>query len=38
MQSGEEVRYALILANVYKKGLQKVEFTMLRQCTWWHDE
>ena len=24
MQSGEEVRYALILANVYKKGLQKL--------------
>ena len=28
MNSGEEVRYALILANVYKKGLQKVEFTI----------
>lgn len=31
MNSGEEVRYALILANVYKKGLQKVEFTIKRQ-------
>ena len=31
MQSGEEVRYALILANVYKKGLQKVEFTIKKQ-------
>ncbi len=28
MNSGEEVRYALILANLYKKGLQKVEFTI----------
>ena len=28
MNSGEEVRYALILANVYKKGLQKVECTI----------
>ena len=26
--SGEEVHYALILANVHKKGLQKVEFTI----------
>ena len=31
MQSGEEVRYALILANVYKKGLQKVEFAIKKQ-------
>ena len=31
MQSGEEVRYALILANVYKKGLQKLEFTIKKQ-------
>ena len=31
MQSGEEVRYALILANVYKKGLQKLEFAIKRQ-------
>ena len=31
MQSGEEVRYALILANVHKKGLQKVEFTIKKQ-------
>ena len=28
MNSGEEVRYALILANVHKKGLQKVEFAI----------
>lgn len=31
MNSGEEARYALILANVYKKGLQKVEFTIKKQ-------
>ncbi len=31
MQSGEEVRYALILANVYKKGLQKLEFTVKKR-------
>ena len=31
MLSGEEVRYALILANVYKKGLQKLEFTIKKQ-------
>ena len=31
MQSGEEVRYALILANVYKNGLQKLEFTIKKQ-------
>ena len=31
MQSGEKVRYALILANVHKKGLQKVEFTIKKQ-------
>lgn len=31
MNSGEEVCYALILANVYKKGLQKVEFTIKKQ-------
>ena len=31
MNSGEEVRYALILANVYKKGLKKVEFTIKKQ-------
>lgn len=31
MNSGEEVHYALILANVYKKGLQKVEFTIKKQ-------
>ena len=28
MNSGEEVHYAIILANVHKKGLQKVEFTI----------
>lgn len=28
MSAGEELRYALILANIYKKGLQKVEFTI----------
>lgn len=28
MNSGEEVSYTLILANVNKKGLQKVEFTI----------
>ena len=26
MKSGEELKYTLILANVYKKGLQKLEF------------
>lgn len=31
MKSGEELRYALILANVYKKGLQKLEFTIKKQ-------
>ncbi|MCD8236852.1 MAG: DUF4377 domain-containing protein [Prevotellaceae bacterium] len=31
MKSGEEVRYTLILANVYKKGLQKLEFTIIRK-------
>ena len=31
MNSGEEVLYALILANVYKKGLQKVEFTIKKK-------
>ena len=31
MQSGEEVHYALILANVHKKGLQKLEFTVKKQ-------
>ena len=31
MNSGEGVCYALILANVYKKGLQKVEFTIKKQ-------
>lgn len=28
MSAGEELRYALILANIYKKGLQKVEFSI----------
>ena len=31
MQSGEEIRYALILANVYKNGIQKLEFTIRKQ-------
>ena len=31
MQSGEEVRYTLILANVYKKGIQKLKFTIKKQ-------
>lgn len=31
MKSGEELRYALILSNVHKKGLQKVEFTVRRR-------
>ncbi len=31
MKSGEEVRYALILANVHKKGLQKVEFIIRKR-------
>lgn len=31
MGSGEKVRYALILANVYKKGLQKLEFNIIKR-------
>lgn len=31
MKSGEEVNYVLILANVHKKGLQKLEFTIKKQ-------
>ena len=31
MKSGEEVRYALILANIHKKGLQKLEFVVKKQ-------
>ena len=31
MNSGEEVRYALILANIHKKGLQKVEFIIIKK-------
>lgn len=31
MKSGEEVRYTLILANVSKNGLQKVEFMIKKQ-------
>ena len=31
MKSGEEARYALILANIYKKGLQKLEFVIKKQ-------
>jgi hypothetical protein len=28
MKSGEELKYVLILANVSKKGLQKLEFNI----------
>lgn len=31
MNSGEKLQYFLILANVYKKGLQKLKFTLLKQ-------
>lgn len=31
MQSGDELRYVLILANIHKKGLQKLEFTIKKQ-------
>ncbi len=31
MKPGEEVRYALILTNIYRKGLQKLEFSIKRQ-------
>lgn len=31
MNSGEKVNYALILANVHKKGLQKVEFIIIKK-------
>lgn len=31
MKSGEEARYALVLANIYKKGLQKLEFVIKKQ-------
>lgn len=31
MKKGEELRYALILANVYRKGLQNVEFVIKKQ-------
>lgn len=31
MNSGEKLQYFLILANVYKKGLQKLEFTITKQ-------
>ena len=31
MKSDEEVHYALILANVYRMGLQKLEFTIKKQ-------
>lgn len=31
MKSGEELRYALILANLHKMGLQKLEFTIKKQ-------
>ena len=28
MKQGEQVRYSMILANIYKKGLQKLEFVV----------
>lgn len=31
MDSGEKLQYFLILANVYKKGLQKLKFTITKQ-------
>ena len=31
MKSGEEVRYALILANVHKKGFKRCEFTITKR-------
>lgn len=31
VKSGDELHYALILANVYKKGLQKLEFIVKKQ-------
>lgn len=31
MKSGEEARYALVLANIHKKGLQKLEFVIKKQ-------
>lgn len=31
LKSGEELHYALILANVHKRGLQKVKFTVKKQ-------
>lgn len=31
MNSGEKVNYSLILANVHKKGLQKVEFAIIKK-------
>lgn len=31
MKQGETLRYALILCNVYKRGIQKVEFTIKKK-------
>ena len=31
MKSGEELKYTLILANVYKKGLQELEFRIMKR-------
>ncbi len=31
MKQGETLRYALILSNVYKRGIQKVEFTIKKK-------
>ncbi len=30
LAEGEELKYSLILANIYKYGLQKLEFTVCR--------
>ena len=31
MKSGDELHYALILANIHKKGLQKLEFIIRKK-------
>jgi hypothetical protein len=31
MKQGETLHYALILCNVYKRGIQKVEFTIKKK-------
>ena len=37
MQPGESVRYSLVLANIHKKGLQKLEFAVEKQIRWLPD-